>query len=163
MSFHFDACFHFFKESLKDLELASSLRGKPDAIILQNLARAKEVNGYYDAAERDYALAISMTSNEVAPFWLRSAMMQFQIGDRFGAFDLLRRVENRFPEAPEIRAAVAAMLFAKGDKTGSQKYLLQIPEEQRQTYTNENFLRSKLNWPPAMIENVLSAANLLKE
>lgn len=148
------------QDALKDLELSSTLRARPDAIILQNLARAKEVNGYYDAAERDYALAISMTSNEVAPFWLRSAMMQFQIGDRYGAFDLARRVENRFPEAPEVRAAIAAMLFAKGDTSTAQKYVLQIPDEQRRLYTDGDFLKDKLSWPPAMIDNILEAAKL---
>ena len=146
---------------MKDLELSSSLRARPDAIILQNLARAKELNGYFESAERDYALAISMTSNEVAPFWLRSAMVQFQIGDKFGAFDLLRRVENRFPEAPEVRAAVASMLYAKGDTNNSRKYLLQIPDEQRRMYTDEEFLKNKLNWPPSMIDNMIGAAKLL--
>jgi len=146
---------------LKDLELSSTLRGRPDAIILQNLARAKELNGYFDSAERDYAIAISMTSNEVAPFWLRSAMVQFQIGDKFGAFDLIRRVENRFPEAPEVRAAVAAMLFAKGDKSGAKKYLMQIPDEQRVKYTDETFLKTTVMWPPAMVESISEASKLL--
>ena len=60
------------KEALKDLEMSDSLRGKPDAVILQNRARARELNGLYGAADRDYTVAISMTSNEVSPFWLRS-------------------------------------------------------------------------------------------
>jgi tetratricopeptide (TPR) repeat protein len=60
------------KEALKDLEMADYLRAKPDAVILQNRARARELNGLYGAADRDYTVAISMTSNEVSPFWLRS-------------------------------------------------------------------------------------------
>ena len=49
------------KEALTDLQQASVLREQPDAIILQNLARAKELNGFYSQADRDYNLAISMT------------------------------------------------------------------------------------------------------
>ena len=63
------------KEALGDLESADRLRAKPDAIILQNRARARELNGLYAAADRDYTVAISMTSNEVAPFWLRSSLV----------------------------------------------------------------------------------------
>ena len=69
--------------------------GKPDALILQNLARARELNGYYAQSDRDYNLAISMTANEVNPFWLRSALVKLQIGDIQGGFDLFKRVDNR--------------------------------------------------------------------
>ena len=61
------------KDALADLQQAASLRGRPDALVLQNLARAKELNGMYAQADRDYTTAISMTANEVNPFWLRSA------------------------------------------------------------------------------------------
>ena len=76
------------KEALVDLENADRLRAKPDAIILQNRARARELNGLYAAADRDYAVAISMTSNEVSPFWLRSSLVKVQTGDIIGAFDI---------------------------------------------------------------------------
>jgi hypothetical protein len=69
--------------------------GRPDAVILQNLARARELNGYYSQSDRDYNLAISMTANEVNPFWLRSALVKLQLGDIKGGLDLLKRVENR--------------------------------------------------------------------
>jgi len=100
------------QEALEDLQQASTLRGRPDAIVLQNLARAKELNGLYAQADRDYTAAIGMTANEVNPFWLRSAMVKWQAnGDLQGAYDLFKRVENRFPEAPEVRAASAVFLW----------------------------------------------------
>lgn len=146
------------KEALIDLENADRIRSKPDAIILQNRARARELNGLYAAAERDYAVAISMTSNEVAPFWLRSALVKFQIGDTLGAFDLIRRVENRFPEAPEVRAALATLLFAKGDQIGAQRKFLEIPNKQRLRYLDDDYLQIVISWPPKMIENVKQLA-----
>lgn len=44
-----------------------------------------------------------MTANEVNPFWLRSALVKLQLGDVQGGFDLMKRIDNRFPEAPEVR------------------------------------------------------------
>mmetsp|Transcript_9705 Transcript_9705/g.14204 ORF Transcript_9705/g.14204 Transcript_9705/m.14204 type:complete len:391 (-) Transcript_9705:288-1460(-) len=142
------------KEALTDLEQADELRGKPDAVILQNRARARELNGMYAGADRDYTVAISMTSNEVSPFWLRSALVKFQLGEKIGAFDLLRRVENRFPEAPEVRAAVAAMLAAKGDKEGAQRKYLEIPDKARLKFVDDSYLKEKISWPPAMIDSL---------
>lgn len=142
------------KEALKDLEMADYLRAKPDALILQNRARARELNGLYGGADSDYTLAISMTSNEVAPFWLRSAMVKFQNGDTLGAFDLIRRVENRFPEAPEVRAALATMLSAKGDQIGAQRKYLEIPDKQRLKFLDNDYMQNVISWPPKMIETL---------
>lgn len=139
------------KEALADLQKADFLRGKPDAIVLQNLARAKEVNGYYSQADRDYTVAISMTSNEVNPFWLRSAMVKFQLDDVQGGFDLLKRVENRFPDAPEVRAAYATFLSARGDAVAGQRKLLEIPDRQRLKYVDREYLTKTISWPPKMM------------
>ena len=141
-------------EALRDLQEASLLRERPDAIILQNLARALEVNGLYSQADRDYAIAISMTANEVAPFWLRSAMVKLQLGDVKGGFDLLKRVLNRFPEAPEVKAAYAVFLAQSGDQIAAQQKYLEIPDRQRLKYTDKNFLTEVVSWPPAMIETL---------
>eukprot|EP00586_Coscinodiscus_wailesii_P014398 CAMPEP_0172515562 /NCGR_PEP_ID=MMETSP1066-20121228/268919_1 /TAXON_ID=671091 /ORGANISM="Coscinodiscus wailesii, Strain CCMP2513" /LENGTH=133 /DNA_ID=CAMNT_0013296655 /DNA_START=11 /DNA_END=408 /DNA_ORIENTATION=- len=129
------------KEALADLEQAADLRGKPDAVILQNRARAREINGLYSGADRDYTVAISMTSNDVAPFWLRSAMVKFQNGDLIGALDLARRVDVRFGEAPEVRAALAALLMAKGDSIGARRKYLEIPDRQRENFVNDEYLK----------------------
>ena len=96
--------------ALKDLQQANSLRARPDAIVLQNLARAEEINGLYEQSNRDYSTAISMTANEVSPFWLRSAMVKLQLGQVQDGYDLLKRVAIRFREAPEVRAASAVFL-----------------------------------------------------
>lgn len=128
--------------------------GRPDAVVLQNLARAEEVNGLYSQSDRDYTLAISMTANEVNPFWLRSALVKLQLGDIQGGFDLLKRIDNRFPEAPEVRAAYATFLAAKGDQIAAQRKYLEIPDRQREKYVQSNYLRNVISWPPAAIESL---------
>lgn len=147
------------KEALADLKQSEILRGRPDAIVLQNLARAEEINGLYNQADRDYSTAISMTSNEVNPFWLRSAIVKFQIGDVQGGFDLLKRVENRFPEAPEVRAAYAVFLAARGDQVAAQQKFLEIPDRPRLKYVDRDYMTKTISWPPAMIDKLNAIAS----
>lgn len=146
------------QEALADLQQASILRERPDAIILQNLARAKELNGLYSQADKDYNLAISMTANEVNPFWLRSSMVKFQLGNIKDGYDLLKRVENRFPEAPEVRAAYATFLAANGDQIAAQRKYLEIPDRQRLKYVDIDYLQRVVSWPPAMIDGITKIA-----
>mmetsp|Transcript_37340 Transcript_37340/g.90671 ORF Transcript_37340/g.90671 Transcript_37340/m.90671 type:complete len:243 (-) Transcript_37340:3709-4437(-) len=146
------------QEALTDLQQASILRERPDAIILQNLARAKELNGLYSLADKDYNLAISMTANEVSPFWLRSALVKYQLGNRSEGFDILKRVENRFPEAPEVRSAYAVFLAANGDQVGAQRKFLEIPDRQRFRYSDIQYLTKVIIWPSSMIDDVSKLA-----
>jgi tetratricopeptide (TPR) repeat protein len=115
---------NYKQEALKDLRESNLLRDRPDAVILQNLARAEEINGFYSMADKNYGLAISMTSNEVNPFWLRSSMVKLQLGDLKGGQDLLKRIENRFPDAPEVKAASATFLWALAKNEKQKKELV---------------------------------------
>ncbi|OEU23592.1 hypothetical protein FRACYDRAFT_259426 [Fragilariopsis cylindrus CCMP1102] len=115
---------NYKQEALKDLRESNTLRDRPDAIILQNLARAEEINGFYNLADKNYGLAISMTSNEVNPYWLRSSMVKLQLGDIKGGQDLLKRIENRFPDAPEVKAASATFLWALSKDEKQKKELV---------------------------------------
>ncbi|KAL3793535.1 hypothetical protein HJC23_007275 [Cyclotella cryptica] len=142
------------KEALVDLQRSNTLRARPDAIILQNLARAQELNAQYSLSDKSYSTAISMTANEVNPFWLRSSMVKYQLGDLSGAMDLMRRVENRFPEAPEVRAAYAVLLLGKGEEDSARKKFLEIPDRQRLKYADGNFLNTVVAWPPIMQEGI---------
>jgi len=142
------------KEALTDLQKANTLKARPDAVILQNLARAQELNSFYAQSDKSYTTAISMTANEVSPFWLRSSMVKYQLNDINGAMDLMKRVENRFPEAPEVRAAYAVLLLAKGDEDAARKKFLEIPDRQRVKYADGEFLEKVVAWPSAMKEGL---------
>lgn len=108
----------------------------------------------YPQADRDYAIAISMTANEVNPFWLRAALVKFQLDDVKGGFDLLKRVENRFPEAPEVRAAFATFLSALGQPIEAQRKFLEIPDRQRLKYVDKTYLTKTIAWPPKLLEQL---------
>jgi hypothetical protein len=57
-----------------------------------------------------------------------------------GGFDLLKRVDNRFPEAPEVRAAYATFLAVTGEQIAAQRKYLEIPDVQRLKYINDDYL-----------------------
>ena len=99
-----------------------------------------------------------MTANEVNPFWLRSALVKFQLGDFQGGYDLLKRVENRFPDAPEVRAAYSVFLAAKGDDLAARQKILEIPDRQRLKYSDTDYLTKVISWPPKMIDGVTKLA-----
>ena len=108
----------------------------------------------YSLSDKSYTTAISMTANEVNPFWLRSSMVKYQLGDLNGAIDLMKRVENRFPEAPEVRAAYAVLLWGKGDEDAARKKFLEIPDRQRAQYAEAKYLDTVVAWPPVMKEGL---------
>lgn len=135
------------KEALFDLTKSNSLRARPDAIILQNLARAQELNSFFAQSDTSYTTAISMTANEVSPFWLRSSLVKYQLGDLKAAMDLLKRVDNRFPEAPEVRAVYAVLLWGSGDEDAARKKFLEIPDRQRMKYLEDDYLNKVVSWP----------------
>lgn len=91
-----------------------------------------------------------MTANEVNPFWLRASMVKYQLGDVQSAMDLMKRVENRFPEAPEVRAAYAVLLLGKGEEDAARKKFLEIPDRQRSKYADGQFLEKVVAWPSKM-------------
>jgi tetratricopeptide (TPR) repeat protein len=149
------------KEGLADLQLSNALRGRPDAVVLQNLALAEEINGLYVEADRDYTTAIQMTANAVVPFWLRSVLVKYQLGDIKAGNDILKRVENRFPQAPEVRAASAVYLWPVNNsdddddaRTAARQKFLLIPDRARLKYVDQNYVTNTIHWPPAMVRTL---------
>jgi tetratricopeptide (TPR) repeat protein len=141
-------------EALADLRLAATLRGRPDDIVLQNLARACELNGLYEEADRNYDVAIRMTGNQVSPYWLRAAMVKFQLNEKQQGYDLLKRIENRFPDAPEVKAASAVFLAGTGKMVEAQQKFLEISDRQRLKYVDQQYLTGTIAWPPAMLSQL---------
>jgi tetratricopeptide (TPR) repeat protein len=140
------------REALDDLSLANQKRGRPDAILLQNLARAEEVNGQYANSAEHYNLAIQMTANEVSPYWLRASLVELQLGRIQNGYDLFQRVNNKFPQVPEVLAALAAFRMAKGDADGAQQAYLQMADKQRLKYVSQDYIQQTIAWPPRAIE-----------
>ncbi|GKY97351.1 hypothetical protein MPSEU_000693500 [Mayamaea pseudoterrestris] len=146
--------------ALQDLRQSNSLRGRPDDVILPNLARAYEVNGQYQAASDAYVTSIRMAGNAVAPYWLRASLVEFQLDNGIDGYALLQRVQNRFPDAPEVKAALAVYLWeVRNEQDQARQTFLQIPNKQRLKYSycsdeSKEYLDNVIAWPPKMKEAV---------
>ena len=81
-------------------------------------------------------------------------MVKLQLGDVKGGYDLFQRVENRFPEAPEVRAAYAVFLSARGDAVAGQQKFLEIPDRARLKYSDNKYITQTISWPPAMVDTL---------
>jgi tetratricopeptide (TPR) repeat protein len=146
------------QQALEDLEEAAKLRGQPDVLVFQNRARGRELNGFYTLADSDYDVAISMSKDGVAPYWLRAALVKFQLNRYTEALSLTRRVEQRFPEAPEVRATLAALYSAMGDTDSAQRKFLEIPEPTRLLYSDPSYLTQTIVWPPNPLYYIMQLA-----
>jgi len=69
-------------------------------------------------------------------------------------YDAIQIVENRFPEAPEVRAAYSVFLAANGEQVKAQQKFLEIPDRQRLKFVDREYLTKTIAWPPAMIETL---------
>lgn len=67
---------------------------------------------------------------------------------------LYSKVDNRFPEAPEVRAAYATFLAARGEDTKARQKFLEIPDRQRLKFADKDYLTKTISWPPAMIDTL---------
>ena len=63
-----------------------------------------------------------------------------------------------FPEAPEVRAAYATFLAARGDQVAAQQKYLEIPDIQRKKFSQDDYLKKVIAWPPAAIDTVTNIA-----
>ena len=61
-------------------------------------------------------------------------------------------MENKFPEDPEVRAALATMLVAKGDLDTTKRKFLEIPDRARMKYVDNAYLMNRIAWPLKMME-----------
>jgi hypothetical protein len=62
--------------------------------------------------------------------------------------------QGSFPEAPEVKAALATFLAAKGDQVEAQRKYLEIPNQQRKMFTQDEYLKKVIAWPPAAIDTL---------
>jgi len=141
------------QESLSDFNRAASLRSKPELTIATNRARALEILGDFPGADSDYEVAVQLSGSEIAPFWLRSALVKYEQNDVGGAHRRLARVEQRFGEAPEV-------LVAKAIIDGDGVSLSKLPESQRLLFRDESYLKETLKWGPRMTTAVKALKNL---
>jgi hypothetical protein len=70
-----------------------------------------------------------------------------------------KKFNHSFPEAPEVRAAYATFLAAKGDQIAAQRKFLEIPDIQRKKFIQDDYLKKVISWPPVAIDSITKIAS----
>jgi hypothetical protein len=94
------------------------------------------------------------------------------VGNVKGGFDLLKRVRNRFPDAPEVKAAYSVFLYttqpantatSEGDPTAveARQLFLEIPDRARLQFSDPAYVKTTIGWPPAMAETLRTLTRLV--
>jgi len=53
-----------------------------------------------------------------------------------------------------VRAAYATFLAARGDQIAAERKFLEIPDRQREKFSQDNYLKQVITWPPAAIDTL---------
>lgn len=107
--------------ALEDLQASVDLDGdSPDPLALNNLGNAKGALGRWDEAMADF-LESSRGSEDMREIALANyALAAFQIGKEDLAVATCRKLLRRDPEFLDMRAALAAFLWALGDESNAE-------------------------------------------
>lgn len=61
-------------------------------------------------------------------------------------------------KAPEVIACYAVLLGSNGDQVAAQQKFLEIPDRQRLRYSDVDYLKNVISWPPSMVDGVTKIA-----
>lgn len=57
-----------------------------------------------------------------------------------------------------MRAAYATFLAAKGDQIAAQRKFLEIPDRQREKFSQKEYMTQVVSWPPKAIDTIYKVA-----
>jgi len=139
------------KLALDDLNAAALMRRAPDAALLTSRAQAYERLEDWASAAADYQAALSLRPNDIQPWWVRFALVLFQLGRDVDAATLARRVRSKFSGEAEAGIALTCMLVEERQLGEASKLWFDQPLIQRQRYSDPGFLRNTVKWPPRAV------------
>ncbi|CAM9409695.1 unnamed protein product, partial [Choristocarpus tenellus] len=104
--------------------------------------------------------AVSQKPGDVQPWWIRYALVMFQEERTFDSLAYLRRLQSKFGEENEVKAALTAVYFGKGELGPAKDTWLSIPSEARKAYESETYLKGQLKWPPRVSTEIHTLDNV---
>lgn len=113
----------------------------------------------YAEAEAAFKVASKRTPAPV-PWWLQWALVLFELRRDTEALALIRRVTQKYGDAPEVLTAFAALLELAEEPAGSKataaEERAQLSPADRAKYSDPKFARDTLHWPPRVIGGLRS-------
>lgn len=80
-------------------------------------------------------------------------MSLLEVGRSIEGVAFLQRTINRFPEEPECKAFACALYTSLGQLLEAGRYWQQMSLEDRNTYSQSNYVRDTLIWGPKAVNS----------
>jgi tetratricopeptide (TPR) repeat protein len=129
-----------------------------DPVALNNRGNAKAGQEYWQEALVDYQEAADIAPN----FPLargNASLVLYQIGDRTEAIRNMRNLVRKYPMYSDMRAALAAALWAEGKQGDAESnWVAAVGLDNR--YQDLEWIKNIRRWPPAMVEALDNFLNL---
>ncbi|CAM9528284.1 unnamed protein product [Discosporangium mesarthrocarpum] len=134
--------------ALADLDQAATLNTRKDLYTLASRAQVYERMQEWGKALQDYEGAVGQRPGDVQPWWLRFALVMYQENLDFDSLTFLRRVQSKFGDVAEVKAALTAVQFGRGETHEAEALWASIAEGDQKIFLDEVYLKNKLKWPP---------------
>ena len=121
-----------------------------DAMAYNNLGNAKAGLGLWQEAIADYQQAAKLAPN-LAFARANYALALYQIAQKKEAIRTLRNLIRKYPQFPDVRAALTATLWAEGKQGEAESnWVAAVGLDKR--YEDLNWVKNVRRWPPLMVE-----------
>jgi len=149
-----------FEEAIADYRAVLAVQPN-DPSAWNNLGNATAGLGRWDEAEKYFARAVSIAP-EFSFAAANRALAQYQLGQRQEAIREMRTLLRRYPDFPDMRAALAAALWSEGLEGQAESNWQRVDDPR---YRDRTWLRDFRRWPPALadaLEALLDVRSLPK-
>jgi tetratricopeptide (TPR) repeat protein len=121
-----------------------------DAMAYNNLGNAKAGQGKWEDAIAYYQKATQLASN-FAFARANYALALFQIGETEEAIRTMRNIVRKYPQFPDMRAALTAALWQQGKQGEAESnWVATVGLDGR--YRDLNWVKTVRRWPPMMVD-----------
>jgi tetratricopeptide (TPR) repeat protein len=119
-----------------------------DAMAYNNRGNAKAGQGKWEAALVDYHKATEIAPN-FAFAYANYALSLYEIGRIKEAIRSMRNTVRKYPQFPDVRAALTAALWVQGDQGEAESQWVSVVGLDRR-YKDLNWVTQIRRWPPAI-------------
>lgn len=129
-----------------------------DALAYNNRGNAQGGLGHWEAALQDYETAANLAPN-FSFARANAALTLYQLDKKEESIRSLRNLVRKYPMFPDVRAALTAALWAKGEQGEAESnWVAAVGIDSR--YQDLNWVKNIRRWPPKMIAALDKFLNL---
>jgi tetratricopeptide (TPR) repeat protein len=137
-----------YQEAIADYNQVLAINPE-DAMAYNNRGNAQAGEGNWQQALQDYQKATELAPN-FAFASANAALTLYQLGESERALQKIRNLVRKYPLFPDMRAALTAILWTKGQQGEAESnWVAAVGMDYR--YQDLDWVRNIRRWPPAMV------------